>query len=50
VAFYEKHAFHVVPATAKAKLLRKYWSISKRQIETSVVLCEGDPSRWRTLL
>jgi len=50
VAFYEKHAFHLVPATAKAKLLRKYWSISKRQIETSVVLCEGDPSRWRTLL
>jgi len=50
VAFYEKHGFHLVPATAKAKLLRKYWSISKRQIETSVVLCEGDPARWRTLL
>jgi len=50
VAFYEKHGFHLVPATAKEKLLRKHWSISKRQIEESVVLVDGDPSRWRALL
>jgi GNAT superfamily N-acetyltransferase len=50
VAFYEKHGFHLVPAIAKDKLLRKHWSISKRQIETSVVLSDGDPSQWRTLL
>ena len=50
IAFYEKHGFHLVPETAKAKLLRKHWSISRRQIANSVVLCDGDPSLWRTLL
>lgn len=50
VAFYEKHGFRLVPATAKDQLLHKYWSISKRQIETSVVLIDGDSSRWRALL
>jgi GNAT superfamily N-acetyltransferase len=50
VAFYEKHGFQLVPAIAKQKLLRKHWSISKRQIEESVVLIDGDPSRWRALL
>jgi N-acetylglutamate synthase-like GNAT family acetyltransferase len=50
VAFYEKHGFHLVPATAKSKLLRKYWSITKRQIDESVVLIDGEPSSWRTLV
>ncbi len=50
VRFYEKHGFHQVPVTAKNKLLRKYWTISKRQIETSVVLIDGDPQSWRALL
>jgi GNAT superfamily N-acetyltransferase len=38
VAFYERHAFHLVPDAAKALLLRTYWNIEERQIETSVVL------------
>jgi GNAT superfamily N-acetyltransferase len=38
VAFYERHGFHVVPEEAKGLLLRTYWSIPERQIETSVVL------------
>ncbi len=40
VRFYEKHGFHLVSAEEKDRLLRKYWSIPDRQIETSVVLAE----------
>jgi N-acetylglutamate synthase-like GNAT family acetyltransferase len=38
VRFYQKHGFHLVSSEEKDRLLRKYWSIPKRQIETSVVL------------
>jgi len=38
VRFYEKHGFTLVPKEEKDKLLRKYWNIPERQIETSVVL------------
>jgi GNAT superfamily N-acetyltransferase len=38
IAFYERHGFHLVPEASKALLLRTYWSIPERQIETSVVL------------
>jgi GNAT superfamily N-acetyltransferase len=38
ITFYERHGFHVVPETSKALLLRTYWSIPERQLETSVVL------------
>ncbi len=38
IRFYEKHGFRVVPPTEKERLLRKYWRIPDRQIETSVVL------------
>lgn len=38
IAFYKRHGFFVVnPEDAKA-LLREYWTIPERQIETSVVL------------
>jgi len=40
IHFYERHGFAVVPADQKAALLRRYWSIPDRQIETSVVLAE----------
>ena len=36
IAFYEKHGFRLLPN--KDELLRTYWNISQRQIETSVVL------------
>ena len=36
VAFYEKHGFTLQPV--KDELLRTYWDIPERQIETSVVL------------
>ncbi|VVB93101.1 Acetyltransferase (GNAT) domain protein [uncultured archaeon] len=40
IHFYEKHGFHLVSSGEKDRLLRKYWSILERQIETSVVLAE----------
>jgi GNAT superfamily N-acetyltransferase len=36
--FYEKHGFRLVTREEKDMLLRKYWDIPERQIETSVVL------------
>jgi GNAT superfamily N-acetyltransferase len=38
IRFYEKHGFKLVSKEEKERLLRKYWNIPKRQIETSVVL------------
>jgi len=38
IHFYEKYGFHVVSAEEKTKLLKRYWTIPERQVETSVVL------------
>jgi len=38
VRFYEKNGFRLVSPAEKDRLLRKYWSIPDRQVETSVVL------------
>jgi GNAT superfamily N-acetyltransferase len=38
--FYEKHGFKLVSPEEKDRLLRTYWTISDRQIETSVVLAD----------
>lgn len=38
IRFYEKHGFKLVSRKEKDRLLRKYWNIPERQIETSVVL------------
>jgi len=38
IRFYEKHSFKLVPLEEKDRLLRTYWNIPERQIETSVVL------------
>jgi GNAT superfamily N-acetyltransferase len=43
IRFYEKHGFRMVTPEEKERLLRKYWSIPERQVETSVVLREGRP-------
>lgn len=42
VRFYEKHGFMVVPEIEKNKLLKTYWTIPERQIETSVVLIQSN--------
>jgi GNAT superfamily N-acetyltransferase len=38
IEFYKKHGFRLVSFEEKEELLRKYWSIPLRQIETSVFL------------
>ena len=43
VRFYERRGFRTVPVEEKDRLLRRYWSVPKRQIETSVVLAD---ERW----
>ena len=40
IRFYERHGFVAVPRDQIAPLLRRYWSIPERQIETSVVLAK----------
>ena len=54
ILFYEKNGYTIVPEEEKNRLLRKYWSIPERQVETSVVLInrnkKGHPSPefdWR---
>jgi len=38
IRFYQRHGFELVSPSQKTSLLRTYWTISERQIETSVVL------------
>lgn len=38
IKFYQKHGFKLVSIEEKNKLLKRYWSIPERQVETSVVL------------
>jgi GNAT superfamily N-acetyltransferase len=38
IRFYERHGFRLVSSEEKDRLLKTYWSIPERQIETSVVL------------
>jgi len=40
IRFYEKHGFRLVSPEEKSRLLREYWSIPERQVETSVVLAD----------
>jgi N-acetylglutamate synthase-like GNAT family acetyltransferase len=43
IEFYRRNGFSMVTADEKDRLLRTYWSIPERQVETSVVLAD---SRW----
>ena len=43
IDFYRRNGFTVVGEDEKNRLLRKYWSIPARQVETSVVLADA---RW----
>jgi N-acetylglutamate synthase-like GNAT family acetyltransferase len=40
ISFYEKHGFYLVDEATKNRLLKKYWIIPERQVETSVVLVD----------
>ena len=41
IRFYQKHGFRLVGDEEKDRLLKTYWHIPERQVETSVVLVEG---------
>ena len=44
ITFYQKHGYRLVSDAQKDSLLRKYWSIPARQIDTSVVLAGASVS------
>ena len=44
IRFYERYGFEIVGSEEKNRLLKKYWTVPERQIETSVVLAD---SKWR---
>jgi GNAT superfamily N-acetyltransferase len=46
IRFYERYGFQLVGREEKDKLLKKYWTVPERQIETSVVLVD---QKWRGL-
>jgi len=43
IRFYEKHGFRMVSPQEKDRLLKRYWTIPERQIDTSVVLADSLP-------
>lgn len=45
ISFYERNGYALVPEEDKNRLLRMYWSIPDRQVETSVVLANPVLSR-----
>jgi GNAT superfamily N-acetyltransferase len=46
IRFYQRHGWELIPDPRKTELLRSYWTITPRQIETSVVLA-NPPVRAR---
>jgi GNAT superfamily N-acetyltransferase len=46
IRLYERHGFQQVDREAKNRLLKKYWTIPERQVDTSVVLADA---QWREL-
>ena len=46
IRFYERHGFQMVSKQEKDQLLRQYWTVPERQMETSVILV--DPA-WHRL-
>ena len=46
IRFYERHGFQMVSPQEKDRLLKKYWTVPERQIETSVVLADR---KWQDL-
>jgi GNAT superfamily N-acetyltransferase len=43
IAFYEKNGFRATTREETTRLLKRYWDIPERQVETSVVLVETSP-------
>ena len=47
VSFYQKHGYRLLDREEKTALLKKFWSIPARQIETSVVLANA---KWNSCM
>jgi N-acetylglutamate synthase-like GNAT family acetyltransferase len=47
IRFYERYGFQLVGPQEKDRLLKKYWIVPERQVETSVVLVDAN---WRARL
>jgi N-acetylglutamate synthase-like GNAT family acetyltransferase len=45
IGFYRRHGFELLSRERATELLRTYWTIPDRQIETSVVLSRPTPAR-----
>jgi N-acetylglutamate synthase-like GNAT family acetyltransferase len=45
IRFYESHGFQMVSHHERDRLLKRYWTIPERQMDTSVVL--ADPKWWQ---
>lgn len=45
ISFYKKHGFKLLSKEEKNRLLKTYWSIPERQVETSVVLASRN---WKS--
>jgi GNAT superfamily N-acetyltransferase len=43
ISFYKRHGFRTVSLEEKTRLLKRYWTIPDRQVETSIVLAD---SKW----
>ena len=41
VRFYQNHGFRLVSTDEKIRLLKRYWGVPERQIETSIVLADA---------
>ena len=46
IRFYEGQGFSLIEGPSKDRLLRKYWKVSNRQIEESVVLGNTRVAEW----
>ena len=46
IRFYERYGFQIVAPDEKQRLLKKYWTVPDRQIETSVVLADA---KWQEI-
>jgi hypothetical protein len=46
IRFYERYGFQIVGRREKDRLLKRYWDVPERQIESSVVLAD---QKWREL-
>lgn len=46
ISFYEKNGYHLVSTEEKNRLLKKFWNIPVRQIQTSVVLAGAKHKKY----